>query len=277
MSKVRSGYEILRKDGLIRFFRSAIEYAYERHIRRYMPKSGNIVQNKVVLPDEKRVLDSYILESSRDDPDREDGVVSAHTRHTREGDSIVIVGGGNGVTAVRAAKIVGEDGEVLVFEGGEGNLKKIREVFNINGVNDYCNVNHAVVGRNIDVWGDATGADEIRPSQLPSCNVLELDCEGSEVEVLEELEIEPRVLIMELHPFKFLDDADYLFELLESKGYEVTSRYGHDGVEITKNEFEMLYRKSIEDGEETPKSERRIKSGARWPVIIAAIRVDETP
>jgi len=80
---------------------------------------------------------------------------------------------------------------------------------------------------------------------------------------------------MELHPHKFEDDSDYIFELLDSMDYEIVSQYGHDGTQITKNQMMKLYRQSIHDGEETPKSDRRIQSGARWPVIIAAIREED--
>jgi hypothetical protein len=37
------------------------------------------------------------------------------------------------------------------------------------------------------------------PSELPPCNVLELDCEGAEVEILREMNIQPRVILVETH------------------------------------------------------------------------------
>jgi len=197
MSKVKSAYRILVERGIFGLYKSFINYVYKNKIRQYIPKGEKIVQNEVVLPDKKRILDSYFLENSKDVPNREDGIVSAHKAYTWLGDSVVIVGGGNGITGVRAAKIVGQEGCVLVFEGAKENAKKIEDTFYINDINASFKINHAVVGETIDVWGDAKGADKIRPHQLPSCDVLELDCEGSEVEVLEKMNITPRVLIME--------------------------------------------------------------------------------
>jgi hypothetical protein len=39
----------------------------------------------------------------------------------------------------------------------------------------------------------------VQPSDIPDCDVLELDCEGAEDTILSELEIKPRVILVETH------------------------------------------------------------------------------
>lgn len=38
------------------------------------------------------------------------------------------------------------------------------------------------------------------PSAIPECDVLELDCEGAELDILRTLDGDPRVIIVEIHP-----------------------------------------------------------------------------
>jgi hypothetical protein len=61
------------------------------------------------------------------------------------------------------------------------------------------------------------------PSQLPSCDVLQLDCEGAEVEILRETMIQPRVILVETHGI-FGAPTNLVASLLEKRGYVVTDR-----------------------------------------------------
>src|SRR5262249_41883865 len=61
------------------------------------------------------------------------------------------------------------------------------------------------------------------PSQLPACNVLQLDCEGAEVEILHELTIQPRVILVETHGV-YGAPTDLVASLLWKRGYIVSHR-----------------------------------------------------
>jgi len=279
MNVINKGHTILLEEGFKQFIRLSVSFAYRNSIRRYLPNDGEVTYNGVKTGENKKPLDPYLLATGIDKPNQEDGIASSHRKHTQEGDTVNVVAGGNGVTAVIAARIVGENGLIRIYEGGGQRVEAIRDTIVMNGVEDRCEVHHAVVGRDIDVYGGTVAtATEIDPLDLSDCDVLELDCEGSEIDILERIENPPNTLIIEIHPWNFQKDPEYLFELLNNNGYEIQSRYGHDGVVLSDGEFEELYEKSILYAERVaetlnpPHDYRHIESGARWPVVIAAVQ-----
>jgi hypothetical protein len=61
-----------------------------------------------------------------DIPGYEETLINALRSQVRAGDRVIIVGGGEGITAVVAAKAVGEMGSVICFEGNSWNVRKIK-------------------------------------------------------------------------------------------------------------------------------------------------------
>ena len=62
------------------------------------------------------------------------------------------MGGGEGVTAVVAAKTVGETGSVICFEGNSSSVRNIKTTAVRNKVSNRVAVEHAVVGKAISVY-----------------------------------------------------------------------------------------------------------------------------
>lgn len=259
--------ETFHEDGLYVFAKKSIKYIVRKshaQIRPLLPKNGFINRNSVKV-DNAKLGDNLLGQRSR--PNYEDGLISGHEKYTRQGDSVVIIGGGFGVTAVRTSKIVGDTGEVTVFEGGAENVEKIRRVAKLNSL-DGISVRHVIIGQARKVDGDTTDAKIISPTNLPECDVLELDCEGAEIDVLNELDFLPRVVIVELHPWLYSDRPEKPIDLLEKLGYEIQYYSGHDGVEISQEEFDLLLQKSRDwDNEQRG----HVESGARWPVVAGGI------
>jgi hypothetical protein len=150
-----------------------LAHRYRTRLRDHLPEADHITHNGVVIARRRRLFDAYLptdFHRVADEPGMEGGVVNAHEANTRRGNDVVVVGGGDGVTAVRAARIVGPEGSVRVFEGAEENVERIRRAFELNGVTDRCTVERAVVGPPRNVWGDTEGAPRVAPSELPSSN-----------------------------------------------------------------------------------------------------------
>lgn len=154
-------------------------------------------------------------------------------------------------------------------------MEIITKVVGLNSVRDRCTVYQVIVGQERNVYGGETAAaDVVHPSELQECDVLELDCEGSEIDILKQLEIQPRAIILELHPWEYSESIREPIKILQEEGYEILYRYGHDGIELNDDDFEtLLYRSSDKKGEKNPdkKGPRYVDSGARWPVVIAAV------
>jgi len=197
----------------------------------------------------------------------EKGIADAHQRLTQTGDRVVIIGGGDGVTAVTAAKKVGRSGSVQVYEGGDRAAGRLTTLCAREGISGICTIHHAVVGPEIDVYGgDFANAAHFAPEEIPECDILELDCEGSEVEILRSMAIRPRAIIVEIHPFLFAEDPAWVTDRLVELGYRIVYRSGHDGIEIDDDDLQKLLTRSKKCGV------IYLKNGARSPVVVAAVR-----
>jgi hypothetical protein len=131
-------------------------------------------------------------------------LISALKKTVLEGDTVVTPGGGLGVTAVRAAELVGDSGQVLVYEGAEGSINKVQQTTQINGLGDRIEIFYAIVGPKVDPMhgGDSIDAESIDPSELPECDILEMDIEGSEIDVIKGLNNRPKWILVETYGWK---------------------------------------------------------------------------
>jgi len=156
---------------------------------------------------------------------------------TRENEHVCIIGGGYGITTVHAARQVGGGGLVTVFEGGEI-ASEVRQVARWNDVDDVVTVEEAIVGDPTTLYqGMADDAEVIDSADLPTCDVLEMDCEGSELGILERMQIRPRVLIVELHPKMYDAPNAAPVDLIEEMGYEMTYWSTQRGEQMSEAEF----------------------------------------
>jgi hypothetical protein len=203
--------------------------AYQRLIRPWLPGRTLIYAGIPVCYDRKwgdaivpaAWLPDFGFETGyTDEPGYEVALIAALNESVRPGDKVVVVGGGVGVTAVIAAIRAGSSGTVVCFEGSKQYVRHTEETAKRNKVTN-IDVHHAIVSKPIAVYGQQSDFGEVvSPDQLPECDVLELDCEGAEVDILRSMAIRPRVIIVETHgaygaPTPLVDS------LLRELGYEV--------------------------------------------------------
>jgi precorrin-6B methylase 2 len=190
---------------------------YNRLIRPRLPyKIG--VYNGIPLYKAK-LLDM----SGEYDHNLEEGLLNALRNVVSEGDRVVIVGGGYGLSSITSSEKVGEKGEVVTFEAGEEQSKVLKKNIELNNATHNVTVNHSPVGSATHSYSKIGNADITEPSELPTCDVLILDCEGAEYEIIEGMQIRPQNMVVETHGF--LDSPAYeIVELAESKGYLISER-----------------------------------------------------
>ena len=91
-----------------------------------------------------------------------------------------------------------------------------------NFIPNRVKLRHAVIGdlseSSKKKYGDEKGAEHLTPLDLPLCDVLIMDIEGTETHVLEEMEITPRELVIESHGC-LGSTTDQVKSLMESRGY----------------------------------------------------------
>jgi len=193
--------------------REFIQTVYDRTVRPRLPRKLAVLNGVTVR--KPRLFDSHDTKHNY----KEENIDAIH-EHVRPGDDVTVVGGGFGVTPVHAAK---QGGNVTVYEPSTEHVSLIREASRLNNVADRIHITQAVIGPAIEIFGEDETAYETRPpSSLEECDVLELDCEGAELDILSDLTIQPRTIIVEVHPHQDVDKQS-VKRTLRSQGYQITS------------------------------------------------------
>lgn len=155
-----------------------------------------------------------------DIPEYEAASRNALETHVDEGDHVRIVGGGSGVTAVIAAKSGAATVEVV--EAASRSVGCAEKTVALNNLWDSITILHGHIGEVQNARMGELGPS-IPPAWCSECDVLELDCEGSELDILssfEKGESLPRVIIVETHGAFGSPTADVRDEL-NRLGYDV--------------------------------------------------------
>lgn len=194
---------------------------YNRVLRSKLPYKVS-VHNGVPVKGEARLLDF-----TDEFPDYEAALIAGMRNNIQAGDSVVIVGGGLGVSTVAAVNATGRRGTVETYEASEAQFEQIGETVRMNKVEENVELNHAIVGEYLDYNANQYGVEgeaaTIQPSALPESDALILDCEGAEIEILENLSHKPRVIIVETHAFLDAPEAR-VKEILADLNYEIVNR-----------------------------------------------------
>lgn len=159
------------------------------------------------------------------------GILLAHDDIYEENDIIAAVGLGSGISLIhncakpRSKKsFIGIDGSLEQIEIAKANAK-------LNGIDfSKFEIIEGYVGNPTNLYGE----DNQKSSKVIDLNkmkfdVLELDCEGSEIEILQNLSVRPKHIIVEMHPMfrdikvcKFLED-------MKNRGYNLVKVYTVNG------------------------------------------------
>ncbi|MEZ3165677.1 hypothetical protein [Halorubrum miltondacostae] len=219
----------LYREGPKAFLERLIPFVYNNLIRTRMPVTGRttVNYNEVEIPTDQHYLDDYVPFAG-DRPHYEKVLIEAIIENIREGDNVCIVGGGNGVSAVTTARSVSTAGSITVFEAAKSRTKLIEDTAVLNDVGGIVDVTHSIVGENIDVWGEESGAKITPPSDLPDPDWLVLDCQGSEKQILREITPGPKIIV-ETHGF-LGSWPDEVKSILGDQGYRIISSepaHGH--------------------------------------------------
>jgi hypothetical protein len=230
--------DVIIDDGFTHLLRRIPGYVYRNSLRRVLPVVGNPVYNGVPVA-RQIVFGDRFLDPRKNwyphDFDREryeSALVDGLRTYCREGDDVVIVGGGWGVTTVVAANQVGRKGTVTTYEGALEQVDNTRQTVSLNGVDNHCEVRHAIVSQSISLRGDGGSAEIVDPVDLPGCDVLELDCEGAESDILAEMQIRPRVILVETHGL-FGSSTDTIRRTLTEQGYTITDESIAEANDVT--------------------------------------------
>jgi len=243
---LNNGKEIIREEGLKEFIKRGSIYIFEAivnkpilRLRRLIPASGDywIVGDKKIFihsdhnrEDLKiRFCDPFLrsipgisVPSYSDGKKKNKELIKDFVK---EGDSVTVIGAGFGQTSIEILNQVGENGSLTAYEGDLASVKSFEQTIQHYGFEGRVTIHHAIVGDPYKLAGGGLEGNVVNPNELENCDVLEMDCEGSELDILKELSIRPRCMIIEQHyhqSFAPFSDPRIIPETLMSMGY--TSR-----------------------------------------------------
>lgn len=199
-------------------FASAVEY-----LRQQAPGEFKTIElNGVDVPIEIKSIDKYIpfyqpAYPTTDDPFYEYTEAEAIRTYAKEGDDVVVIGGGLGVTSVIASRVTG--GNVTVFEQSPSTYRILKRTINANECSDDVTLRCAAIGEASEsnlTHQNLSKINKISPMQLPEADVYEIDCEGAETTILRTMEAKPPTLLIETH-----NNNREVISILEKKDYEI--------------------------------------------------------
>ena len=179
-----------------------------------------------------------------------------------------IIAGGSGITALFSLKKLNNNGNVTIYEGGRESVDNINRNLSFNGFENFKTI-HGIVGEEINVYGGSSvDAIHIKPSEIEDCDYLELDCEGSEKDILQNMVIKPKFITIEIHPNLIKESYKWLFNWVKNNSYKILSFSGHDGFVLNESMFKELYNHNLS------RSNKYIDNTlARAPMIISLQKI----
>ncbi|WP_206750475.1 FkbM family methyltransferase [Halorubrum sp. SP9] len=182
------------------------------------------------------------MDATDEFPEYEAALLEGIRSSVESNNTVVVVGGGRGVSSVVAARQSAPNGHVTTYEGGAERVRVARETAVLSRVADSVSIEHGIIGSGIDIAGDGSDAISLEPDALPECDTLILDCEGAELEILESLDQRPQSIIVETHAF--LDSPESAVRTkLDDIGYTIVNR----GVELDEKGVYVLTAVRSED------------------------------
>lgn len=219
--------------GIAEFISRSIAFGYRKTVRRVLPTVG--YYRKADIPIAERRLLDFLFPGLpfQDDPDHEAATIPQIKEHVKTGDDSLVIGAGSGVTSVIHAKQTTDEGSVVAYEAGVLRAEAARDTIALNDVGSWCDVRTGLVGPavQIDQYGEPGVSPWISYDDLPECDVLELDCEGAEKDIVNNLPVSPRVIIVEVHPFLNCYPHE-IRSALNSQGYTVINKIDSPGMPV---------------------------------------------
>ena len=235
MSLLRRAHEVYQTEGPLTLAWRSVRFlgrqlapwnVYNHRVRPRLPRTDETATFNEVEVRPFRTLDSVVpwhpppAEGGHQTPEEyEQGLVASVRSQVEPGDDVVVVGGGLGVSTVAAAEAARDDGSVQVFEGARQAAAITRETANRNDVADRVTVDHTIVADAVSLNGDPGDADLVAPTDLPTADVLVMDCEGAEMAILDGLTDRPRTVVVETHRNR----EAVRRQLTDELGYEIAN------------------------------------------------------
>lgn len=202
------------KNKLYSSYMSIIEFVHQytsselRHI-----SLNNVTVSVKVYPIDEHIPFYTPPYPTEDYPMYEEVEVEALRTYASKGDEVVVIGGGLGVTSVVAHRLT--EGSITVYEPNERRCEILERTFKINNCSSdvelYCKPVSKSNSKDV-----AHKKNEYSPKNLPNSDVFEIDCEGTETDILKNMKARPGIILVETH-----NNHHDVVSILEDVGYKI--------------------------------------------------------
>jgi hypothetical protein len=203
-------------------------YILEAYVRPAAGTKETLIQlNGVDVPVTRTAVDVWLpfyapAVPIQSDDGYEAAEMDAIRAYVEPGDHVVVVGGGLGVTAVTATRAARESGRVTVFEPSSTAVSVCARTISHHDLDDTVQIEHASIGapqNSCFTYGPQDDIRRIPYDRMPvDTDVLEMDCEGEELPILQHMTIRPRVVLVETH-----GNHNAVRDVLIERGYRIDS------------------------------------------------------
>jgi hypothetical protein len=220
-NKIRKSVEAIRQGGFRLLFFRSFRYVWREHLRGFSPTVGyhsiSSGYHKIAIEKNKMMDQVFGYSEKRNYLWYESGILRFLAEATELSDDVTIIGGGRGVSAVAAYR---ESGVApTVYEPSDERIQRIKGTIELNEAK--ADIRHVSIGPVKKKRGDISDSSKMSPNDLDECDLLEIDAEGSEIEILRNLEIEPETVIVETHGCYGSPTKKVKHILTSDLGYEI--------------------------------------------------------
>lgn len=140
------------------------------------------------------------------------------------GQTVGVVGSGLCVSTVKAANEVGDGGRVISFEASKHWFENASETVRLSLVEHIVELKHEIFRSANNVFKGTGDTSKVSQKEyLRQCDILELDCEGAELGIIQLMSERPTTIIVETHGFLESSIAD-VTALLTEHGYDIVDK-----------------------------------------------------
>lgn len=175
------------------------------------------------------------------------GILLSHDDIYLEDDIILAVGVGSGISLTHNCAKPRSNNSFIGIDGSQEQIEIAKANCKLNGVDSSkFELIEGYVGNPTHVYGEKNQQSlmmiDINKIKF---DVLELDCEGSEIEILRDISVRPRHIIVEMHPMYRYVNIEIFLEEMKSKGYKLMKIFTANGESINKNKLDIYFRRDF--------------------------------
>ncbi len=168
-----------------------------------------VLPRKVIVHNGVPARTGRLLDANDQRADWKAPLLESIRRQAKTGQRVVEVGGGFGICTAAIAKQVQPTGSVITYEGDPERCNAIRDTPHLNKIREYVEIKNQFIAKN---------------SNIPDCDMMVLDCEGTELSIFSgEVSGDPDTIIVETHPDLGAETQDVI-DILEAQGYTTSVR-----------------------------------------------------